>query len=73
MENKKPVKVFEKKPVVFTIFDWSLILNWPNGKGQLDHQESESAKVFAIGAFLLPFSGFWSFLSELKRLADAQD
>ena len=39
----------------------------------MDHQDSESEKIFAIGAFFLFVSDFLSFLSEKKRLADAQD
>ena len=47
--------------VVFVIFDWSNLLNLTIGNGQLDRQESESAKKFEIGSFFLFFSDFLSF------------
>ena len=37
--------------VVLSIFDWSLILNYPYVIDALDRQESESEKIFAIEAF----------------------
>ena len=52
--------------VVFAIFDWSLILILTCGQGQLDRQEYESAKIFAIPAFFLFF-----FL--ILKVADAQE
>ena len=44
--------------VVFVIFDWSNLINVTIGNGQLDRQESESAKIFEIRSFFLFFSEF---------------
>ena len=57
IQNQRP-KFFQSKPemcnktivlVVFVIFDWSNLLNSTIVNGQLDHQESKSAKKIVIG------------------------
>ena len=54
IQNRR-LKIFRSKPemcnktivfVVFVIFDWSNLINLTTGNGQLDRQESESAKIF---------------------------
>ena len=69
MCNKTSLLVF----VVFSIFDWSLILILTCGQGQLDREDSESAKIFAIRAFFLFFSNFQVFSYKKNWVADAQE
>ena len=44
--------------VVFVIFDWSNLINVTIGNGQLDRQESESAKILKSDHFFYFFLNF---------------